>query len=126
MLRWVVLLAAVGVSACGGVGGLDAPHDPPGTQVHAVLVAPDSTSLVPGRSLPFTAQVDAEAGQTDRSVTWRSSDAEIASVTPAGVVTAGNKLGRAYIIAASKADPTVMGAAVVTVASPPTAPAALR
>lgn len=123
MRRWAVLLALVAVGGCEDKSPIGS-TGPVGTAVHVVRVTPDSTSLAPGKSLPFTAVVSAEAGQTERSVIWSTSDAAIASVTAAGVVTAGTKLGRAFIIAAAKADATVSGAAVVIVV--PSSAAAAR
>jgi Bacterial Ig-like domain (group 2) len=83
--------------------------------VHSVLVSPAGPiPMKIGDKVTLAASVDAGAGVTDRTVTWTSSSATIASVDANGVVTA-NAGGTATIIAASKANPSVTGAAVVTV-----------
>ncbi|HVX41099.1 MAG TPA: Ig-like domain-containing protein [Gemmatimonadaceae bacterium] len=82
--------------------------------VHTVTVSPASVNLQVGGTAQLAASVDADAGVTDRTVTWTSSDATVASVDASGKVTA-NKAGTATIIASAKAAPTVQGAAAVTV-----------
>jgi uncharacterized protein YjdB len=90
---------------------------PVGTSVHSVTVSPGSATLNPGDRLALVAFVTADAGVTDRAVTWSSSNPAIASVDANGIVTAGGAAGNVTIIAKSKADPTIGGAALVTVMS---------
>ena len=92
------------------------PTPTPGTAVLSVTVSPSSVSLAVGDKVTMAATVVAEAGQTNRGVTWSSSDATIASVDANGVVTAV-KSGNTTIIAKSAANPTVSGAAAVSVAT---------
>jgi Bacterial Ig-like domain (group 2) len=110
----VFTLAAL--AACGGdkVVGTT-------TQVTAVTVTPANIQLAVGGSATVTATVTATAGVTDRTVTWKSADASVATVDASGKVT-GVAGGTTSIIATSNADVNVSGAAGVTVAAsvPPT------
>ena len=112
----VGLLTVAGLSACG-----DKITIPPATTtpldptVRSVTVSPSVVAnLAVGSSVTLAASVDAGAGVTDRTVTWSSSDATVASVDAQGKVT-GVKVGVATITAASKAAADVKGASVVTV-----------
>jgi hypothetical protein len=84
--------------------------------VRNVTVSPPNAVLLPGGSLGFVANVDADAGVA-RTVTWSSSNTAVATVTAAGVVTAVAP-GSATITATSTVATTVSGAAVVTVRQP--------
>jgi hypothetical protein len=69
-----------------------------------------------GDKVTLAASVDADAGVTNRTVTWTSSNTAVATVDGTGLVTAVNG-GTATVVAKSVADPTVSGAAVVQVAA---------
>src|SRR5688572_3173260 len=84
--------------------------------VRNVTVSPPNAVLLPGGSLGFVANVDADAGVA-RTVTWSSSNTAVATVTSAGVVTAVTP-GSATITATSTVATTVSGSAVVTVRQP--------
>jgi hypothetical protein len=84
--------------------------------VRNVTVSPPNAVLLPGGTLGFVANVDADAGVA-RTVTWSSSNTAVATVTSAGVVTAVTP-GSATITATSTVATTVSGAAVVTVRQP--------
>ena len=84
--------------------------------VRNVTVSPANAVLLPGGTLGFVANVDADAGVA-RTVNWSSSNTAVATVTSAGVVTAVTP-GSATITAASTVAPTVTGSAVVTVRQP--------
>lgn len=81
--------------------------------VHGVTVSPTQASMNVGDKITIGASVNADAG-LDRTVTWSSSDATIASVDANGLVTA-LKAGTASIKATSKADATQSASAVITV-----------
>jgi hypothetical protein len=87
------------------------------TTIHQVVVTPQAvTNLQVGGTFTLAASVDAGSGAKDRTVTWSSSDATIASVDAAtGKVTGVKVGGPITITAASHQDPTVKGAAVITV-----------
>jgi len=112
----VGLLALASLTACGDkVTPVTITTSPPPAVVHSVTVTPNSVpSLAVGASVTLTASVDADAGVTVRTVTWASSDATVATVDATGKVT-GVKTGTVTISAAATADPTVKGAALVTV-----------
>src|SRR5690242_15049041 len=111
----VGLLTLAGLTACGDkVTVPPATTTPVGTVVHSVTVTPSSVTMKAGDKVTLVASVDADAGVTDRTVTWTSSNTTVATVDANGVVTAVAG-GTASIIAASKADASVKGAAAVTV-----------
>jgi hypothetical protein len=110
------LLALASLTACGDKVNIVQPSSTTTSSVvRGVTVTPASVpSLAVGSSVTLSAAVEADAGVTDRTVTWSSSDATVASVDATGKVT-GVKAGTVTISAAAKADPTVKGAALVTV-----------
>lgn len=113
----VGLLTLAGLTACGDKVTVPPPtSNAPGTVVHSVTVSPNSLNLKVGDKVTLAASVDADAGVTDRTVTWSSSNTAIATVDATGLVTAVSG-GNATIIAKSKADPNVSGAAAVSVAA---------
>ncbi len=113
----VGLLTLAGLTACG-----DKVTVPPqtttlqGNVVHSVTVSPNSLNLKVGDKVTLAVSVDADAGVTNRTVTWTSSNTAVATVDNTGTVTAVTG-GTATIVAKSAQDPTVSGAAVVTVAA---------
>jgi len=81
-----------------------------------VTVTPAAVlNLQVGSSVTLAASVDADAAVTDRTVTWSSSDATVASVDATTGKVTGVKIGTTTIIASAKADPNVKGSALVTV-----------
>ncbi len=112
----VGLLALASLTACGDKVNIVQPTSTtPPAVVHGVTVTPNSVpNLQVGASVTLSASVDADAAVTDRTVTWASSDATVASVDATGKVT-GVKAGTVTISAAAKADASVKGAALVTV-----------
>jgi hypothetical protein len=87
----------------------------PTTVVRSVTISPSTATLNPGDKITLASSVNADAGVTDRTVTWTSSNTAIATVDLNGVVTGGTTAGNVTITASSKADPTVKGAALITV-----------
>jgi hypothetical protein len=75
----VVTIAAL--AACGGDSTAPTP-------AASVVVSPDSTAVIAGQSRQLTATVLSAQGDTlkDRTVTWKSADALIASVSTSGLV----------------------------------------
>ena len=109
------LLALAGLAACGDKVSVVQPTSGAGV-VRRVTVTPDNVpSLAVGATVTLAASVEADAGVTDRTVTWSSSDATVATVDAATGVVKGVKAGTVTITAAAKADPNVKGAALVTV-----------
>lgn len=92
---------------------------PPAAAVASVSVSPNSGAIVVGSTLSLSATtVDASgATLTGRTVTWSSSDPQIASVSSSGVVTAV-AAGSATITAMSEGK---TGSAQITVTVPPVA-----
>ena len=81
-----------------------------GVRVNASLtLVPGESQLLPAAVTPWTV--------TDRTVTWSSSDANVASVDENGTITA-NRVGTATITATSNLDPTKSAACTVTVDYP--------
>ncbi|MDB4905582.1 MAG: Ig domain protein group 2 domain protein [Gemmatimonadetes bacterium] len=87
---------------------------PPGTTVQSVTVTPANVSLNIGQTQPIVAVVNADAGVTDRTVTWTSNNPTVATVSATGTVTAVAS-GTAVISAAAKADPTKIGTSTILV-----------
>jgi len=88
-----------------------------GSVVHSVTVSPPSANMNVGDKVTFAASVDADAGVTNRTVTWSSSNPAVATVDATTGAAEAKAAGTASIIAKSVADPNVSGAAVVTVAA---------
>lgn len=87
--------------------------------VTAVTVSGDAT-IETGRTSQLTAKVE-PADAADATVTWQSSNEDVATVDQNGLVTA-KKAGAATITATSKAVPTVSGKLDITVSDPATTP----
>lgn len=88
----------------------------PGSGVTAVEVSPGTADLAPTETQQFTATVTAVGGADD-SVTWLSSNEDVATVDADGLVTAV-AVGDATITATSVFDATVSGSATVNVVAP--------
>jgi len=117
-LATALLTAAIISISCGSDKPTPEPSKitvaPAGTTVHAIVVSPPAVTLNIGDKVTLAASVDADAGVSDRTVTWSSSSTAVATVDANGVVTAVSA-GNVSIIAASKADPSVKGAASISV-----------
>lgn len=81
--------------------------------VRDLEVQPATASIAVGQTRQLAASVAAEPG-TDVSVTWRSSNAAVATVSSSGLVT-GVASGAAIISAVSVADTTRQSTALITV-----------
>lgn len=97
-------LIAAGLLACGGEG-------PP--KIATLNLSPGSTTMLLGQSLTFVATPRSAKGEalTNRSITWNSSNAAVATVSTGGTVTT-TALGSASITATSEG---VNGVAQITV-----------
>ncbi|MDX2057915.1 MAG: Ig-like domain-containing protein [Gemmatimonadales bacterium] len=84
--------------------------------VTAVTVAPATTALFVTETTQLAATVQADAG-ANQAVTWSSADLAIASVSPAGLVTA-LAAGTTTVRATSVANPAIQGSATITVTNP--------
>lgn len=112
-LSLIGMLGIAGLTACGDK--ISGPEG--GNVVHSVTVSPASANMNVGDKVTFAASVDAEAGVTNRTVTWSSSNTAVATVDAATGAATAVAAGTASIIAKSVADPNVSGAAVVSVAA---------
>lgn len=83
----------------------------------SITVAPDAT-LNPGQTQQLTATV-LPANAADKSVTWSSENASVATVDQNGLVTAVAVGQPVKIYATSNADPSVKGYATITVVDAP-------
>lgn len=112
---FVPALVLVQLAACGG-GSADVVIGP--TPVARIAISPDSPVMMVGTSAKLSATLYDSRGQVidGRTVTWKSSDATIASVAADGTVT-GVKAGPARITATSGG---VDGSTGVTINDPPT------
>ena len=112
-LAGLLAFAGASLTACGDKVTVP-PAVPVDSTIHTVTVSPQNTSVAVGGTTQLAASVDAGAGAKNRTVTWTSSDAATAMVDQTGKVT-GVKGGSVTIIAKAVADPTVQGAASITV-----------
>ena len=108
----VAALSVAGLTACGDKVNVVQPA--PDSAVTAVTVQPGAATLNVGDKVTLVATVTAGPAQTNRNVTWTSSNTTVATVDNAGVVTAVAG-GTASIIATSAANTAIKGAAVITV-----------
>lgn len=77
------------LAACGSdTEPLAPPLPPPPATVARVAVTPDRGALTVGGTLALSAYTISAAGDTlrDRAITWRTDNAAVATITPAGVV----------------------------------------
>ncbi len=117
--RFAAATLVVSTIACGGGdGGGSTPPPPPPAPVALVTIEPASTSLLPNGTATLTATTRAASGAVlqGRAISWSSTNAAVATVTPAGLVTAITP-GQATISAISEG---VSGSALVTVLEPVT------
>jgi hypothetical protein len=107
------ILGIAGLTACGDKVNVVGPSNGGAdTTVKGVTVTPTSANMNVGDKLTFFAAVNT-AG-TNKTVTWSSSNTNVATVDAAGVVTA-KAAGTTSIIATANADKTQGASATVTV-----------
>lgn len=125
-----LLIASAGVVACGGGGDNTVGPLPGGgsggsggtVAVGSVVLGSTTASIQPGATVTLAATVRDAAGNalSGRTVTWTTSDANIAMVSTTGVVT-GQGPGTAIITATSEGK---TAQATITVVAPAPAPVA--
>lgn len=110
--RWLAWCLTAIVACSGGTA--------PPAPVASVQVNPPATTLSPGGTAQLTARtLDAQGGNlANRAVNWSSTNTAVATVSPAGLVTAITVGGPVTIVASSEGQD---GSAVVTVIPPPVA-----
>jgi len=87
LLRNIVIIAFIaGISSCSGA------TEPPA--VASVTISPNTSTLASGATVQLAASVLGDNGKslTGKTVLWSSSNAQVASVSQTGLVTAGNIL----------------------------------
>ena len=87
--------------------------------VASVEVVPASVTLAEGDTVRLTANALDDEGNTlaGRAITWRTSDADVATVSPSGLVT-GMAVGGASIIATSEGESDTADITVTALAEP--------
>ena len=88
----------------------------PEIPVTGLTVTPGTVTIEVGRTRTLTYEI-MPANATDKSVTWSSSNASVATVDASGAVTALSA-GTTTITATSNSNPTVMDTCIVTVTDP--------
>jgi hypothetical protein len=119
----LLFVLALSQTACGGSGGgATAPPPPPPPPQITVAIAPNSSSVLLGNSLPFSATV---TNTPDTSVSWSvngisGGSPQLGTISPDGLFTAPADLptgAKVQIIATSHADPSKSSTAGVTISS---------
>lgn len=82
----------------------------------AVTVSPQSTSVLAGGTVAFSATV---TNASNTSVAWSVAPAGCGTITPAGVYTAPSTARTCTVVATSQADPLTSASATVTVTAAP-------
>ena len=86
------------------------------TSLQEVAIVPSSVTLAMGQTQQLTARVTPDEAKATATLTWSSSDEDIASVTETGYVTAGTKEGTATItVTAKQGDKEVSGTCAINV-----------
>ncbi len=111
----VIRLAGTSTTVASIVLNLDGGSVTP--TVNSVTVSPASVTLDPNGTQQLTATVDATPASADKTVTWTTSNANVATVSESGLVTAVAQ-GTATITATSNLDNTKSGTCSVTVNAP--------
>lgn len=126
MNRALALLAFLAIAACGDSSGNGPVEPTPARSVAAISVAPAAADVPDGESIQLTATLADQDGQTFGSppsgvtIAWSSDDADVASVSATGLVSA-NHPGQVEITAtaagrSARATVTVMQVASALVA----------
>jgi len=108
VLAAVAIVMLTGVAACGGTASSSAGD----SQAVDVQVTPPSAQLAPQGTVGFAAAV---TGTVDTSVTWQVAEAGGGSVDTSGRYTAPASGGTYHVVVSSRADPTKIATATVTV-----------
>jgi len=117
-LRLVLLIAlSIAASGCGGGSGSGLQTNSGEEKFTTVAITPTTASIFPGATAKFQAKV---VGQSNQSVTWRLQKGSLGTIDSTGLYTAPpNASGGPYLVFAfSKAMPSAMGTAAVTVLAP--------
>ncbi len=115
VLGALALAVTTGLTACGDKVNVTQPQAD--SSVSSVTVSPQGpVPMKIGDKVTFSASVVGGPQLTNHAVTWTSANSAIASVDQNGVVSALTG-GTTSIIATSKANNTISGAAIVTVAA---------
>lgn len=99
----LIVACCIGLTACGGGGGSNNTTPPPPPTLSSITVSSTGATVVVGMTLQMSAQGKYSDGTTKdmtSSVTWSSSDTNIATISAAGLVT-GVASGSVNIKAAS-------------------------
>ena len=120
-----VFLCTALLPGCGGGSSTSQPPPPPPPQIISVSVSPTNTSLVPGQSQPFTAQVQG-TGTFSSAVTW-SVNGVVGGNSTYGTITTGGQYtapaaipnpANVTIAATSTQDATKFGNSTATILVP--------
>lgn len=121
----LVLVFVFSLAACGGeTDPAEDPSDTETKEIVSVSITQDGKAVdtlevtySEGYTIELAATVE-QKGDMSTSVTWSSSDTEIASVTRAGKVNFKGKRGSVVITAASSADPSKSDSVTINVSVP--------
>jgi hypothetical protein len=115
--RTATRIAAVALVLVAGAACSDDDNNPVAPDPVSLSLSESSVTLVRGTGAAPTAQVTVEVtGTSNANVTWSSFRPDIATITPAGLIT-GLADGQTFFTATSEADPTINRTVVVNVVS---------
>lgn len=109
----IAIGALAGLAACGDDVSVTEPP-PPTPAVTGISVSPGSATLIKGQTAQLSAVVTANDASVARTVTWATSNAAVATVSAAGLVTAVAP-GAATITATATADANFKAGSQITV-----------
>ncbi len=113
-LRFLLLPAALLLSALGCRGGSNTTGDPVAPINLVLAITPGTVSVAPGQTLQFSANAPLGNG-----ITWSVQPATGGSITSAGLFTASSTQGQYQVLAMWNRDVRYTASATVTILPPP-------
>ncbi|HEX9565422.1 MAG TPA: Ig-like domain-containing protein [Gemmatimonadaceae bacterium] len=121
--------AILGIAACGDDVSIQEPTPPPAAAITGITVSPATATIDDGQTTQISASVQTNGGEgvenLDLTVTWSSSNANVATVGPSTGLVTGVDPGNAVITARSNGNQAYSAGSSVTVNAPTVLPNAI-